>query len=113
VSRTGAYSEKRRDRQRVTGRTEDRENKRKGTASGTEIEKEMLATEMRRRATGWRQREGERKEKIEMSNRAEGQGKDKRKDRATESQTERYCEIESNREQDAGIDSKQEQQREW
>jgi len=47
-----------------------------------------------------------------MSRRSEGQGKDRRKDRATESQTERYCEIESNREQDAGIDSKQEQQRE-
>jgi len=48
-----------------------------------------------------------------MSRRSEGQGKDRRKDRATESQTERYCEIESNREQDAGIDRKQEQQREW
>ena len=68
---------------------------------------------MRRRATGRSQREGERKEKIAMSKRAEGQGKDKRKDRATERQTERYCEIESNREQDAGIDRKQEQQREW
>jgi len=32
-------------RQKVTGRMEDRENKRKGTASGAEKEKEMLATE--------------------------------------------------------------------
>jgi len=95
-------------RHRVTGRMEDRENKRKGTANGAEMEKEMLATERRggEQLDGGREREKGRKKKIAMSRRSEGQGKDRRKDRATERQTERYCETESNRDQDTGIDSK-------
>jgi len=63
-------------RPRVTGRMEDRENKRKGTVSEAEMEKEMLATEKREgeQLDGHRER-GKRKKKIAMSRRSEGQEK--------------------------------------
>ena len=66
-------------RQRVTGRMEDRENKRKGTGRGAQMEKETL-----QRATGQRQRGRERKKKVATSKRPEGQGKARRKDRVRE-----------------------------
>jgi len=61
-------------RQKVRGRVEDRENKRKVTGRGAEVEKETLETE-RRRVTGQKQRDRERKKKSVMGSKPEGPGK--------------------------------------
>jgi len=67
-------------RQRVTGRMEDRE---KGQGGGHRWRKKYCG-EARKKATGQRQGGRERKNKVAMSRRPEGQGKDRRKDRVTE-----------------------------
>ena len=61
--------------QEVRGRKEDRENKRKWTGSGAEMEKETLETERggECRDRGREREQGE--EKILMGSRPEGQGK--------------------------------------